>query len=733
MRANTTNAYVISAIRFSFIVACLMGALANTVRGQDTLLVARPGLVSIPDVWQPCRIHGRQFWLEMPLHPRTEELFKKAGIYDDPMYQEAALRVNWRTIQESDSPLYKQLLERDNAVALRSGYFVYDPKMSALKKEDYDRFISDFGDRFIGIHGIHESMGWHASHFDRKAHTYPEMKKQKEPRKWSRWYLALKNYYGEPVLPEPILDLDAAYEAHRRLYRAITLKPYYKVYCTTATMMNHFVYEMGAGMVSNEIAYPGGSNQVLAAFARGASRQFKKPWGVFIAAWGGGITGDASTQYDFLFPWCRRFVGNKIIGGWDGSPYSAQSHSLQKRYLYVSYMSGANLITHESDQHRGSIYVANYDRHREYSTKDWLPTLLRDKQYFLSNHGEFFKEFYNNIVKKHDRGVSYAPIALLLDQHNGLTMTYSRDYLLGAVPYSEADYMMRATINTLWPWEHMQFGKSTGRWEVNRSISGPFGDVFDVITNFAPLEVIKSYPAIMVVGRVGIDQKFAGLLKQYVESGGTLVINVKQLPDALAGEDFIGCRITDKRHSAPAGHSAIDKSSIPEDKPFEFTEVTATSAKVLVRSAGTDRPLPLVVRNEYGKGAVILTTPDYLKPQGSKNKMLNLFSHLMKHLTNELVPFSVEGGVEYLVNRNARGWVVTLVNNEGVYKYPGRKEIIKPEGAKKATVRFKGEASNVLEWTTNEALKSKVSDGTTVVTLIVPPGEIRILEFWKLY
>ncbi len=711
-------------IRSFCLLACLMVALPNMAQGQDKSLVARPGPVSIPTVWQPYRIHGREFWLEMPLHPRTQELFKKAGIYDDPMYREAALRVWWRTIQEPDSPLYKQLLERDNVVTLRSGYFVYDSKMETLKKEDYDRFVTDFGDRFIGIHGIHESMGWHACAFDRKAHTYPKMKEGMPP-------FAVKDNYGkELVLPEPILDLDAAYEAHRRLYRAITLKPYYKVYCTTATMMNHFVYEMGAGIVSNEIAYPGGSNQVLAAFARGASRQFKKPWGMYIAAWGGGITGDATVVYNVRFPWCRLWYPEHRYK-YDEGPYSSQSHSLQKRKLYVSYMSGANLITHESDHHRdrGSIYVANYDRHREYSTKDWLPTLLRDKQYFLSDHGAFFKEFYNNIVKKHDRGVPYTPIALLFDQHNGCTLAYSRDHLLGAVPYSEADYMMRATINTLWPWEHMQFGKSSGRWEVNRSVSGPFGDVFDVITNFAPLEVIKSYPAIMVVGRVGIDQKFADLLRKYVESGGTLVINVKQLPDALAGEDFIGCRITDKRHSAPAAHSTIDKSSIPEDKPFEFTQLAATSAKVLVNSAGTDRPLPLITRNEYGKGAVILTTPDYLKPQGSKNKMLNLFSHLMRRLANELVPFSVEGQVEYLVNRNARGWVITLVNNEGVYKYPGRKEIIKPEEAKKVTVTFQGEASDVLEWTTNETLKPQVRDGTMHVNLIVPPGEIRILEF----
>ena len=693
-----------------------MAGLARMPRGRSRTLVPRPDSVSIPNAWNPYRIHGREFWLEMPFSPRTDELFKKAGIYDDPMFQDAAFRVGWRTMQEPDSPLYRDLLKRNNAVAVRSGYFVYDRAMKALGKEDYDRFVKDFGDRFIGMHGIHENMGWHASHFDRKAHTYPRMKKNSS--------FAVE----ELILPDPILDVAAAYEAHRRLYRVITLEPYYKVYCTTATMMNHFVYEMGAGIVSNEIAYPGGSNQVLVAFARGAGRQFNKPWGMYIAAWGGGVQGDASTLYNFRFPWCRRFFP-KDLGGWDGGPYSAQSHSLQKRYLYVSYMSGANLIGHESDQFFGSIYVANFDRNKDYAADDWLPTLLRDKQYLLSDHGAFFREFYNHIVKKHDRGVPYAPIALLLDQHNGLAMTYARDHLLGAVPYSEADYMMRATINTLWPWEHMRFGTSAGRWEVNRSVSGPFGDVFDVLTSFAPLDVIKSYPAIVAVGRVGIDDKLAGLLKDYVRSGGTLVINVKQLPKALAGEDFLGCRVTPDRATALASHSTIDDSLIREDKPFEFTCVAATQAEPIVLSVGTSKPLPLVTRNAVGKGSVVLTTPDYMKPGGAKNKMLNLFSHLVGHLTARLVPFSVTGGVESMVNKTRDSWVVTLVNNEGVYKYPGRKEIIKPEEAKQARVVFRGKASRVLEWTQSVTLDADRQEDRTVVRLTVPPGEIRILEF----
>jgi len=715
--------------RFADAAAALdsMAALAGMAQGEDKSLVAESRPVSVPGAWKPYRIHGREFWLEMPFRPQTQDLFKKAGIYDDPMYEEAALRVGWRTIQEPDSPLYKDLLKRDNAVIVRSGYFIYDRNMMDLKKEDYDRFVKDFGDRFIGIHGIHESMGWHASHFDRKAHTYPRMKR-KTP---------TFDFSGEElVLPEPIMDVAAAYEAHRRLYRAITLQPYYKVYCTTATMMNHFVYEMGAGIVSNEIGPCGEMNtQALVAFARGAGRQFKRPWGMYIAAWGGGVAGDASTLYNFPFPWCRRFFP-KDLGGWDGGPYSGPSHSLQKRLLYVSYMSGANLIGHESDQFFGSIYVANYDRHKEYSEKDWLPTLLRDTQYFLSDHGAFFREFYNDIAKKRDRGVPYAPIALLFDQHNGCAMVYSRDHLMGVVPYSEADYMMRATINTLWPWEGRGYfrggwgaAKKRGDWETYDSVSSPFGDVFDVITNFAPADVVMSYPVIMAVGRVGINDKFAGMLKEYVRSGGAFIINIKQLPKALSGEDFLGCRITDKRHSAPASYSTIDNSLIREDKPFEFAEINPTSAQTLVCCVGTAKALPLVTRNPYGKGAVILTTPDYLKPKGSKNKMLNLFSHLMRRLTDELLPFSLQGDVEYLINKNARGWVVTLVNNEGVYKYPGRKEIIKPEEAQKATVTFKGKAPDVLEWTTNERLKSEIRDGATIVKVTVPSGEIRILEF----
>ena len=41
-------------------------------------------------------------------------------------------------------------------------------------------------------------------------------------------------------------------------------------------------------------------------------------------------------------------------------------------------------------------------------------------------------------------------------------------------------------------------------------------------------------------------------------------------------------------------------------------------------------------------------------------------AHLLAHLASEATPVRVKGDVEYLINRTARGWVVTLFNDNGV-------------------------------------------------------------------
>ena len=388
-------------------------------------------------------------------------------------------------------------------------------------------------------------------------------------------------------------------------------------------------------------------------------------------------------------------------------------------------MSGTNMFRDEGDADCGSLYVANYD-HRKIDSVDNLVKVLRDKPYCISPAGEIRRDLYNIIIKKNDRGVAYTPVALVFDRYHGFILGHYLESVLGVLPYTEADSMMRAVNQTLFPWEHRA-------GEHRAMATGPFGDMFDVLTNDAPGEVIDTYRAAMLVGNVQMDGNFVKKLVRYVKNGGTLIINAKQVNRRLS-ESFLGCRVTKKTGRGKVAFSNLDNSIIVERKPFIFQHLQPTTATTLVSLIERNKKTaPLVLSNKYGKGRVIVTAPDYLKETGSKTNMLKLFSHLMRHLNSELLPIAVEGNVEYLVNRNKNGWVVTLINNEGIYKYPGKKEIFKSEENVAAKITLKRNAaakvSKVNEWITGKNLNAVTSPQGTKVTLTVPAGDVRIIEF----
>lgn len=693
--------------QFSAAKALLSAAAANA--DADLRLCTRTGF-SIPEPWRPQQILDRTFWLEMPFGSYQREVFKRAGIADEPFVKEAALRVSWRIMQKPDSEEYKELLALPNPVILRSGYFSYDEAMRDLAEEAYRRFERDFGERFIGTHGIHEKMGalagWGKRDIDEVIGKIAD---------------ALGIEISRPT------NRKEAHDAMRLQYQAITQKPYYKVYATEASFVDHFLYSLGLAISSPEIGGWEMCTPMQLAFARGAGRQYSKPWGAYLAAWGKGLVGDSHCIFNHLWPGGRTTADT--LGYMDAGPHSGTSYSLQRRQLYASYMSGANLFAHESDQSGGSNYVANYD-FRAIASVDPLVRVLRDRPYHISPIGAIWKEFYDNIVLKHDRGVPYTPIGLLFDRHHGCVLEYSRDTIYCAgVPYQRGDYMMRGVVNTLFPWETTRPGQT---FEARTNVTGPFGDIFDVLTNDASPEALRSYPVLMLVGRVDIDEQFAGQLKDYIAVGGTLIANVKQLNERLPAAAF-GCKLTGKTLQSRRALSLLDGALIKENAPFGFDELLLVGAMPLAIAPDVPDQPALIALAQYGKGRAILTAPHWMMPPEAKRDMLGLFSNLVAALSRELSPVRVTGNVQHIINRNQSGWVVTLINNEGVYKHPGRAAVIKPDESVDATVTLLSAAgkqvTQVNEWVTGAQLTPTSAADGALVKLTVPPGDIRIVEF----
>jgi hypothetical protein len=101
-------------------------------------------------------------------------------------------------------------------------------------------------------------------------------------------------------------------------------------------------------------------------------------------------------------------------------------------------------------------------------------------------------------------------------------------------------------------------------------------------------------------------------------------------------------------------------------------------------------------------------------------------ANLAGRLADEYLPLRVEGRVEFSLNRTVSGWVVGLINHQGIGKRAIEPAVF--DASKKQTARITarhGEWKEALEWTGDR--RPEVRAGT--VQLEVPAGEVRIVEF----
>jgi hypothetical protein len=97
----------------------------------------------------------------------------------------------------------------------------------------------------------------------------------------------------------------------------------------------------------------------------------------------------------------------------------------------------------------------------------------------------------------------------------------------------------------------------------------------------------------------------------------------------------------------------------------------------------------------------------------------------LRRLAEETLPVAVEGDpIQYQINRNRRGWVVELVQNDGVAKTGRTPARVFPERVAKVRLIPRFGATPAREWMTGRSWT-----GAERVEIEVPPGETRFVEF----
>ncbi len=208
---------------------------------------------------------------------------------------------------------------------------------------------------------------------------------------------------------------------------------------------------------------------------------------------------------------------------------------------------------------------------------------------------------------------------------------------------------------------------------------------------------------------------------------------INGLPAALLGVRLTG--ETGEAHNA----LCLAPGEAPQDlhgQIFRYQRLELKGALALMTATGGD---PLVTVNKVGKGSLVFSAvPDLL---GEDERITTFAAHLLAHVFADVAPLKVSGDVEYLLNRNANGWVVTLLNNNGVFKPQQGLAQVDRSAYVTATISLRGQKiQKAVDWITDKELAVKAENdsgglnsagglnGVNGVTVSLAPGGVSIIE-----
>lgn len=462
--------------------------------------------------------------------------------------------------------------------------------------------------------------------------------------------------------------------------------------------INHLAAYWGVGMVTMETSRSFANWQVQLMFNRGAARQFDIPWGWYVASY--------LTAYSSQGKWVTDSEPAAFRKAENWGPECGLSMSARERVFYMAYLAGANYFQREDTD-------SNFWDASKPAFQCWEP----------AEEAKVYIQFHNFIRKFQDRGVPYTPIAFLVPKDRGSCREIAKAF--NRYPYLRSDNMVDGFIATLFPQEPVLPLLKKGVEITLRN--SKYGDVFDVLTpDFEKQEAFKRtlplYKVAILLGRYRKSPEMAEILRKYVADGGTLILNVSQLSSDFPS-DFTGVRYN--------GDDFLSGN-------YRFGKIETCGASVI---ATDEKNFPVFTQYRYGKGNVIVGTPHDLIPSFDETdpvagdivlgetksgaRKFVFIEYLLDQLVKEVLPVTVEGDVQYGLNKTESGWWLYLFNNKGIIKFTNTPEAF--DFSKQATVTVnlkKLNPQNVKNLLSEETIPLK--NGVFHVSL--DPGKFAIYE-----
>ena len=462
-------------------------------------------------------------------------------------------------------------------------------------------------------------------------------------------------------------------------------------------------FQWGARTVGYESsAITAGLLSLRMAFLRGAARQN----GGLTATYRSCNFGDAST----IFSEQSSYTKPKNILDNYYSVFSGAGMTWYKMDLWHQYMSGSSMFYHEQ----------GFDEF-------WIPggtAAAGVKEVQLSPKGKLVDRFLKVTAAHPDRGTPFTPVAFLVDYAHGWEPSPFHPHAFGDLAkrpdltlYGEHERMLREYF---WTAYHPIGARSEEPITATNEtyVPGLFGDIFDVAYAYPDMKrwtTLHTYPVVIAAGDIELTLEEGKRLAQYVGDGGTLLVADGQ----LTGPGVAALELPELGPSAEAGEYVWTPTGTRHAsqrfrmKPIRGGRALATDPGGAAFCSAFDR----------GKGRLILLSVP--RGLGIDRAAVPAVARLFAHLTRGLMPVEVDGDVEWMVNRTASGWIVTLLNPAGQAK---PQQGITPTDFRqnrRVMIRSRAPLESASDWLfPEEALKMAESQ----VGLEVPAGGVRIVE-----
>ncbi len=415
----------------------------------------------------------------------------------------------------------------------------------------------------------------------------------------------------------------------------------------------HHYYEWGFKMVWLEQSAWFGNLQLSLGFLRGAAAQHDGLCGIDFSSWGGWFAGG-----DSHLPVCYGEDGRRMGG--------ANPDHLFKGWL-LGYLAGMDFIFQEVTEHAYFLPVRKGEKPK------------------LSECGKMAAAFADFALRRHpDRPAPFVPLAVMLEHDHGWDAPrYGTPYFVwgNKVPYENGDRMIENFFDLAFPgyklaprsyepdanpdvpWRNheeymnaLRSGADMRPYDKGKLTRTRWCDGIDVLLEDAPVNVLKKYPVIAVMGRLKIDSALEARLKEYVKAGGTLVLTSANIGSAhaLAG-------VMETGGGMAVGDVFWDTEQFFEPS-YPYVRYNALEAEPLARNGKGDA---VSYRRRLGAGQILLSAAPF--GQSEACQLLGSFVRLLDMAVRPQIPVRLDdaGTIEIAINRgDGRLWV-SLFNHAG--------------------------------------------------------------------